>query len=107
MSPRERGTPWQGSRGNSSRLPSRELIFPARRADRSGMAHPSARSSSTNPSVGHLLAHWRKTRNLSQLALAHEADVSPRHVSFVETGRTKPSRAMVLHLAQTLGVPLR
>jgi transcriptional regulator with XRE-family HTH domain len=51
--------------------------------------------------------HWRKARNLSQLGLAHEADVSPRHVSFIETGRTKPSRAMVLRLAETLAVPLR
>jgi len=58
-------------------------------------------------SIGALLQYWRKTRNLSQLALAHEADVSPRHVCFVETGRAKPSRDMVIQLATALDVPLR
>ena len=57
--------------------------------------------------LGALLQYWRRARNLSQLALAHEADVSPRHVCFLETGRAKPSRDMVLLLADTLGVPLR
>lgn len=59
------------------------------------------------PPLGMLLQYWRKARNFSQLALAHEAKVSSRHVSFMETGRTKPSREMVLHLAETLSVPLR
>jgi transcriptional regulator with XRE-family HTH domain len=59
------------------------------------------------PSVGALLAYWRKARHLSQLALANEAGVSTRHVSFLETGRARPSRDMVLLLAQTLDVPLR
>lgn len=58
-------------------------------------------------SIGSLLQYWRKMRHLSQLALANEADVSPRHVCFVETGRSKPSREMVLLLAQVLDVPLR
>jgi len=58
-------------------------------------------------SFGALLHYWRKARNLSQLALAHEADVSPRHVCFVETGRAKPSREMVIQLATALDVPLR
>lgn len=58
-------------------------------------------------SIGALLQYWRKTRSLSQLALAHEAGVSPRHVCFLETGRAKPSRDMVLLLAQVLDVPLR
>ncbi|KAB2346393.1 helix-turn-helix domain-containing protein [Actinomadura rudentiformis] len=57
--------------------------------------------------VGELLRDWRHRRKLSQLDLAIQADVSPRHVSFVETGRTIPSRPMVLHLAEHLGVPLR
>ncbi len=62
----------------------------------------------TSPrSVGPLLQHWRRTRNLSQLALAHQAAVSPRHVSFIETGRSSPSRDMILHLADALAVPLR
>jgi transcriptional regulator with XRE-family HTH domain len=54
-----------------------------------------------------LLQYWRRVRNLSQLALAQEAGTSPRHVCFVETGRSKPSREMVLRLADTLAVPLR
>lgn len=50
---------------------------------------------------------WRQRRRISQLDLAIEADVSARHVSFIETGRSVPSRAMVLRLAQALEVPLR
>ncbi len=57
--------------------------------------------------VGELLREWRRRRKLSQLDLAIQADVSSRHVSFVETGRTIPSSAMVLHLAEQLDVPLR
>ncbi|MEU7784848.1 helix-turn-helix transcriptional regulator [Amycolatopsis sp. NPDC049159] len=59
------------------------------------------------PEVGPLLKHWRGVRRLSQLALAAEAAVSVRHLSFVETGRANPSRAMVLKLAEVLDVPLR
>jgi transcriptional regulator with XRE-family HTH domain len=54
-----------------------------------------------------LLKHWRGRRGLSQLDLALTADVSARHVSFLETGRSRPSAEMVLRLATTLGVPLR
>ncbi len=54
-----------------------------------------------------LLKHWRRQRGLSQLDLALNADVSPRHVSFLETGRSTPSAEMILRLAATLGVPLR
>lgn len=54
-----------------------------------------------------LLRHWRTRRGLSQLDLALAADVSARHVSFLETGRARPSREMVLQLGATLGVPLR
>lgn len=54
-----------------------------------------------------LLKHWRRQRGLSQLDLACTADVSARHVSFLETGRSTPSPEMVLLLATTLGVPLR
>ena len=71
-----------------------------------GMAH--AHSHGQEPAaLGPLLQYWRRARNLSQLALAHEANVSPRHVCFLETGRAKPSRDMVLLLADTLAVPLR
>ncbi|MDJ0953303.1 MAG: helix-turn-helix transcriptional regulator [Acidimicrobiia bacterium] len=53
------------------------------------------------------LKSWRSARRLSQLELATVADVSQRHVSFLETGRAKPSREMVIHLAIALDVPLR
>ncbi len=53
------------------------------------------------------LKHWRTARRFSQLALAAEADVSQRHLSFIETGKAKPSREMVIHLATVLDLPLR
>ena len=59
------------------------------------------------PAVGHLLRDWRTRRRMSQLDLANEAGISARHLSFVETGRSRPSREMVLHLADRLDVPLR
>ena len=59
------------------------------------------------PAVGALLKDWRQRRRLSQLDLALDAEVSARHVSFVETGRSKPSRELLLHLADHLDVPLR
>src|SRR5881392_3204853 len=59
------------------------------------------------PTVGTLLRDWRQRRRLSQLDLALEAGVSARHVSFVETGRARPSAEMVLGLAEHLDVPLR
>jgi transcriptional regulator with XRE-family HTH domain len=57
--------------------------------------------------VGPLLRRWREARHLSQLDLALEAEVSSRHISFLETGRAEPSRAMLLTLANVLEVPLR
>ncbi|WP_291413525.1 helix-turn-helix domain-containing protein [Actinophytocola sp.] len=59
------------------------------------------------PAVGQLLRYWRQVRRMSQLALATEARVTPRHVSFVESGRATPRREMVLTLAGTLDLPLR
>jgi transcriptional regulator with XRE-family HTH domain len=56
---------------------------------------------------GEHLRAWRQRRRMSQLELAAEAEVSTRHLSFVETGRSVPSREMVLRLAERLGVPLR
>ncbi len=56
---------------------------------------------------GELLRHWRRRRRLSQLELSLDSDISARHLSFVETGRSKPSRAMVMRLTETLAVPLR
>jgi transcriptional regulator with XRE-family HTH domain len=68
-------------------------------------------TTTTSPSlhqpVGELLRHWRENRRLSQLELALQAEVSTRHLSFVETGRSSPSRDMVLRLAEQLDVPLR
>jgi transcriptional regulator with XRE-family HTH domain len=58
-------------------------------------------------SAGTLLREWRQRRNLSQLELATRSAVSVRHLSFIETGRARPSREMVLHLAERLDVPLR
>ena len=57
--------------------------------------------------VGDLLREWRQRRRLSQLDLACEAEISTRHLSFLETGRSRPSREMVLHLAEQLDIPLR
>jgi transcriptional regulator with XRE-family HTH domain len=57
--------------------------------------------------VGALLRGWRQRRRLTQLDLALDADISPRHLSFVETGRAQPSREMLLHLSEELGIPLR
>src|ERR1700690_2906451 len=57
--------------------------------------------------VGAHLRQWRQRRHLSQLDLAVDAEISARHLSFVETGRAAPSRDMVLKLAERLGVPLR
>src|SRR5436190_6225066 len=62
---------------------------------------------STRPTVGGLLRDWRRRRHISQLDLAGMAGVSARHLSFIETGRSRPSREMVLHLAEHLEVPLR
>src|SRR5690349_4218455 len=57
--------------------------------------------------VGELLRQWRQRRGLSQLDLSIAADVSARHVSLVETGKSKPSADMILRLADQLHVPLR
>jgi transcriptional regulator with XRE-family HTH domain len=57
--------------------------------------------------IGPLLRHWRTTRRQSQLALALSAQISTRHLSYLETGRAQPSRDMVLRLAEALEVPLR
>lgn len=64
------------------------------------------RAASQQP-VGHLLRGWRQRRRLSQLDLALRAEVSARHLSFVETGRSQPTSDMILRLARQLDVPLR
>src|SRR5687768_8434642 len=57
--------------------------------------------------AGTLVREWRTARRLSQLDLALEAGVSARHLSCVETGKSQPSREMIMRLAQTLEIPLR
>jgi transcriptional regulator with XRE-family HTH domain len=67
---------------------------------------PSPRAPS-GATFGALLRHWRSVRRLSQLDLALAAAISSRHLSYVETGRSQPSREMVLRLADALEIPLR
>ena len=73
------------------------------------MIHPmqTQTTSSTLRSAGDHLRHWRQHRRLSQLDLALDAEISTRHLSFLETGRAAPSRDMVLRLAERLEIPLR
>jgi transcriptional regulator with XRE-family HTH domain len=59
------------------------------------------------PVVGDMLREWRKRRHLSQLQLSARTGVSSRHLSYVETGRSRPSRQMILYLTEYLNVPLR
>jgi transcriptional regulator with XRE-family HTH domain len=66
----------------------------------SAIAHASA-------GAGGLLRDWRRRRRMSQMDLGLEAGVSTRHLSFVETGRSQPSRELLLHLAEHLDIPLR
>jgi transcriptional regulator with XRE-family HTH domain len=70
-------------------------------------AHASAATAERPIHIGAHLREWRQRRHLSQLDLAGEAEISARHLSFVETGRSAPSRDMVLKLAERLDVPLR
>lgn len=70
-------------------------------------ASSSHAASRTPRPIGEHLRHWRQHRRLSQLDLASDAEISTRHLSFVETGRSSPSREMVLRLAERLQVPLR
>src|SRR4051812_36535955 len=57
--------------------------------------------------VGQLLRDWRERRRLSQLELSIQAEISTRHLSFVETGRSRPTPEMILKLTEHLEVPLR
>jgi transcriptional regulator with XRE-family HTH domain len=56
---------------------------------------------------GQRLRHWRKHRGLSQLELAARAETTPRHVSFIGTGRSRPGRDLILRLAECMDVPMR
>ncbi|MDQ0765177.1 helix-turn-helix domain-containing protein [Streptomyces canus] len=68
---------------------------------------PSGTAAPSDRGVGPLLRAWREQRRVSQLELALRADSSARHISFVETGRSRPSEEMVLRLAEHLDVPVR
>lgn len=67
----------------------------------------SAAESEDGPGVGRLLRQWRERRRLSQLELSLQAEVSTRHLSFIETGRSKPTSEMIMKLTEHLDVPLR
>ena len=82
-------------------------VDPAAAGDREGVTAVATLVSVNENRVGTLLRDWRQRRRLSQLDLALEAGVSTRHLSFVETGRSRPSPEMLLHLAERLQVPLR
>lgn len=71
------------------------------------MSLTSVRTTAETSTFPQMLKAWRTKRRLSQLDLALESGVSQRHVSFLESGRAKPSRAMILQLSETLEVPLR
>lgn len=68
-------------------------------------AEPGTQASSSD--LGALLRHWRDLRGTSQLDLSLDAGVSQRHISFIESGRSVPSRQMLIDIAQTLDIPLR
>ena len=68
---------------------------------------PVADDPASAASAGSLLRAWRERRRLSQLDVALAADISTRHLSFIETGRSRPSRRVLLRLAEELAVPLR
>src|SRR5215469_13815251 len=59
------------------------------------------------PAAGKILRLWRQRRRLSQLELSASTGVSTRHLSYIETGRSRPSRQMILYLTEHLNVPLR
>lgn len=71
------------------------------------MASTTTQSTNSARHVGDFLREWRQRRRMSQMELALEAEISTRHLSFLETGRSQPSRAMVLVLADKLDMPLR
>lgn len=77
------------------------------RQARDGAATLAAMSATAENRIGPLLRDWRRRRRMSQMDLALEAGISTRHLSFVETGRSRPSSEMVMRLAERLDVPLR
>lgn len=72
-----------------------------------GARYGGAMTTHAHPSFGDQLRDWRQRRRLSQMDLALDCEVSTRHLSFLETGRSRPSREMVIRLCERLEVPLR
>ncbi len=66
-----------------------------------------ATSEGTGEGTGQLIRFWRQARGLSQMALALDVGVSARHMSFVETGRSRPSRTLLVRIAERLEIPGR
>lgn len=84
-----------------------EVIERIKKLERlANMNHTHDHALSSNEFGSHL-KQWRTSRRYSQLQLAVEADISQRHISFLESGRAQPSRDMVLRLAETLELPLK
>ncbi|MFN3201214.1 MAG: helix-turn-helix domain-containing protein [Bradymonadia bacterium] len=71
------------------------------------MTATSAKTERLSTPFGQQLRHWRKLRGLSQLELALKAGASPRHVSFIETGRSRPGAALIMRLAEAMDIPPR
>jgi transcriptional regulator with XRE-family HTH domain len=84
----------------------REIDYPAGNGRAAPVGYPGAMPTTTE-TPGDLLREWRQRRRFSQLDLALDAEVSTRHLSFVESGRSAASRDMLLRLAETLDMPLR
>lgn len=89
------------SLGMSAPPPARSAAAPGGRSPAPAPARPASAP------AGQLLRAWRQRRGKSQLQLALDADVSTRHLSYLENGRSNPSREMVVHLCDVLEVPLR
>ncbi len=97
--------------GRDMRCPLRQVDYVAGNGDAASAGLSflqwQRRSNTRQDGLAIILREWRQRRRVSQLALATDAEISARHLSFVETGRAQPSRDMVLHLADQLDVPLR
>jgi len=88
-------------------MTSEVMVLPRSEGQSGAMATLSETVAPSTTPVGTLLREWRRRRRISQLDLSIEAEVSSRHLSYVETGRARPSRSMVLRLADALEVPPR
>jgi transcriptional regulator with XRE-family HTH domain len=91
----------------SGAQPVHYLAGHGRRMSRCYLLTMTSIASPARAGVGDLVRDWRQRRRLSQLELAGEADISTRHLSFVENGRSAPSRSLLLRLAERLDMPLR